>query len=130
MLDKVKMAGALIIFKGRVLIFHEDAKPYWDLPKGKMEDGETPWDTALREVWEETNIVLDKDNVRLLGEFKVLPSGTISLYKTELKDSPKLEAHMELLDDVTPPVEFKWILPEHVKQYLKEDLSDLVTRNI
>lgn len=29
---------------------------YWDFPKGQMEDGEAPFDSALREVAEETGI--------------------------------------------------------------------------
>lgn len=47
--------GAVFNQEGKVLlIFRRD---YWDLPKGKMDEGETPEETAIREVKEECGLV-------------------------------------------------------------------------
>ncbi len=38
----------------------------WDLPKGKMDKGETPLQTAVREIMEECNVHLHPDDCRFL----------------------------------------------------------------
>ena len=51
----VKAAGGLVLNeKGRLLMIYRNH--HWDLPKGKMEPGEVPAETAIREVNEECGI--------------------------------------------------------------------------
>jgi 8-oxo-dGTP diphosphatase len=57
--DVIRAAGGLVFTRNpngklRVLLVHRPAYDDWALPKGKAEDGETPEDTAVREVLEET----------------------------------------------------------------------------
>lgn len=40
---------------------------YWDLPKGKIDDGEHPFATAKRELYEETGINIENDASVFLG---------------------------------------------------------------
>ncbi|SHF73326.1 ADP-ribose pyrophosphatase YjhB, NUDIX family [Mariniphaga anaerophila] len=47
-------AGGVILSENRMLFIFRNGK--WDLPKGKIEKGELPRDTALREVGEECGI--------------------------------------------------------------------------
>ena len=52
---EMEAAGGLVFDEqGRVLVIHRRGK--WDLPKGKMEKGEDPQTTAVREVEEECGI--------------------------------------------------------------------------
>ncbi len=46
--------GAVFNPEGKVLLIHRRGS--WDLPKGKMDPGETPEQTAVREVQEETGL--------------------------------------------------------------------------
>lgn len=46
--------GAVFNADGKVLLIHRRGS--WDLPKGKMDPGETPEQTAVREVQEETGL--------------------------------------------------------------------------
>ena len=58
-------AGAFIVRDGRLLLLRRSIEPYagwWDLPGGFMEIDETPEETVLREVREETGL-----EVRLTG---------------------------------------------------------------
>ena len=51
----------------RVLLCHRTDIDLWDLPSGAMEQGETPWEAALREVEEEVGLVVKIE--RLLGVY-------------------------------------------------------------
>jgi 8-oxo-dGTP pyrophosphatase MutT (NUDIX family) len=57
----------LLDFEGRVLLAHATETTHWDIPKGHCEEGETPEVTALREMVEETGIVLRADRLKDLG---------------------------------------------------------------
>ena len=54
---------SILFFKKKILlVFHNDFDK-WVQPGGHIEKNETPEDTVLREVWEETGV-----KIRLLGE--------------------------------------------------------------
>jgi 8-oxo-dGTP diphosphatase len=52
----VRAAGGVVLRDGRVLLVHRPRYDDWTLPKGKLEDGESWEDGALREVEEETGL--------------------------------------------------------------------------
>jgi 8-oxo-dGTP pyrophosphatase MutT (NUDIX family) len=62
------ITGAAAFFcdhQGRVLLVKPGYKPGWELPGGGTDPGEYPWETARREVMEETGLELRP--VRLLA---------------------------------------------------------------
>jgi 8-oxo-dGTP diphosphatase len=63
---EIRAAGGVVIDDGRVAVVHRPHHDDWSLPKGKLEQGETWLDAAVREVAEETGL-----RCRLGGE---LPS--------------------------------------------------------
>jgi 8-oxo-dGTP diphosphatase len=52
----VRAAGGVVIREGRIVLVHRPKYDDWSLPKGKLEDGESWEDAALREVLEETGL--------------------------------------------------------------------------
>jgi len=72
----------LINPKNEILIGHPTKHPsrVWSIPKGRIEPGEIPLATALREFEEETSIKLDDTNISELSFI-----GTF-LYKTKKKE--------------------------------------------
>jgi 8-oxo-dGTP diphosphatase len=52
--SEVLAAGGLVVLDGAVLVVHRARYDDWSLPKGKLEEGETFEQAALREVLEET----------------------------------------------------------------------------
>lgn len=52
--DLIIAAGGIVLQNGRVLLVHRPRYNDWSLPKGKLDDGESPLETAIREVREET----------------------------------------------------------------------------
>jgi 8-oxo-dGTP diphosphatase len=56
MQPRVRAAGGLVVRDGTVLVVHRPRYDDWSLPKGKLEDGESFEEAALREVREETGV--------------------------------------------------------------------------
>jgi 8-oxo-dGTP diphosphatase len=53
----VRAAGGIVVDDaGRILLVHRPRYDDWSLPKGKLEDGESWEDAAVREVEEETGL--------------------------------------------------------------------------
>lgn len=47
-------AGGILFHDGKILLIHWKSKDLWELPKGTIEDGESPEKACIREVKEET----------------------------------------------------------------------------
>ena len=106
-----KSCGAIVIEDGKVLLVKHNAG-HWDFPKGHVEEGETEFETAIREVKEETNIdiKIEKEN-RYISEYspKEDVMKTVIYFLGEKiggEDKPQIE---EVSDvewvDVNKPVE-------------------------
>jgi len=62
--NKLIAAGGLVLNeKGELLMIYRRGK--WDLPKGKLDEGETIEDCAVREVMEETGLTIVERGERL-----------------------------------------------------------------
>jgi len=53
---EVRAAGGVVVRDGTVLVVHRPRYDDWSLPKGKLDDGESWEEAALREVLEETGV--------------------------------------------------------------------------
>jgi len=73
----VEAAGGVVVRNNKLLLIHRLGK--WDLPKGKIDEGETREEAALREVEEECGIITHKI-------VKHLPS-TFHIYKSPYKET-------------------------------------------
>lgn len=60
MSSKPARARAIILHDGNILMIfrRKEGKEYWTLPGGGVEEGETPEEAVIREVMEETTIVV------------------------------------------------------------------------
>lgn len=55
--------------EGRILVVRKQGTSRFMLPGGKIEVGETPDETAVREAHEELGVTLEPSRLRLLGEW-------------------------------------------------------------
>ena len=129
-MPKILSVGGLIFHKGLMLIVkdREDSK-FWNLPKGQQDEGENPTDTCLREVWEETNVVIQGPGIKTkdLGRHKYLPKKKdLHLFKIDMPDSwicPTLKCHSTWGKHNTPEiVDYKWIKLEDYPKYFSDNL--------
>ena len=112
----VRAAGGVIVRDGRVALVHRPKYDDWALPKGKLEEGESWEDAALREVWEET---------RIRGALREELS---PVEYTDPKGRPKTVRYwrMEALEegDFTPNSEIDdllWLTPDEALERLTYD---------
>lgn len=122
-----KAAGGLITnLKGEILLLFRRGK--WDLPKGKMEAGEKPEETAVREVTEETGLKNISIVKKLTDTWHSYP---ISVYGTQennkQKDVLKQTAWFQMNftgEELTIPqieediIDIQWIKQENIHRYI------------
>jgi len=85
--------GFIIHSKQGILACHPTGKPlkdgFYDLSKGHLEEGENPFDTAIRELKEETDLnffELNKGLVKDLGLFNYRPDKDLYLFYVYIND--------------------------------------------
>lgn len=78
--------GVIIINEhNEILLCHVTGQRFYDIPKGKIDDGETPTECAIRECFEETGIVFSKDNLKDLHLHDYNSSKNLHLFRTDVK---------------------------------------------
>ena len=78
---------------GRVFLAHATDTTHWDIPKGQGEPGETPADAALRELLEETGIVIGAERLLDLGRFAYRHDKDLHLFAVRVADDEVDLAH-------------------------------------
>jgi 8-oxo-dGTP pyrophosphatase MutT (NUDIX family) len=77
---KQTSAGIVITDGHQVLLGHVTNAHHWDLPKGRMDAGETALEAAVRECAEETGLQVDLDQLHALGMHDYTPKKDLWLF--------------------------------------------------
>lgn len=87
--ERVISCGILVISPSGWFLAHATRTPRWDIPKGRMDPGETPEQTALREAMEETGIDLSpfKAQLKDLGQHTYIPKKDLHLFTLEVDEA-------------------------------------------
>ncbi|WP_458076833.1 NUDIX hydrolase [Streptomyces sp. EMB26] len=110
-LHSVSVAGAVVREDGRLLAIRRADNGTWELPGGVLELSESPEDGVAREVWEETGIRVEVDE--LTGVYKNTSRGIVALV-FRCKPSGGIErtsAESTAVD---------WLTPEEVTERMGE----------
>lgn len=108
-----KLLSSAVLFtdKQRFLTVHPTNKNtnLLDIPKGEIDKGETPIETAIREFKEETSISLNKNNLHYIGKFYLHEHKDIYLFLyiidklppiTSLKCSSMTKAYGKPIEEI------------------------------
>jgi 8-oxo-dGTP pyrophosphatase MutT (NUDIX family) len=105
-----KSAGVIIILRNEKVLLCHPTKSKWfgsySFPKGGIEEGESTLDAALRELREETSVVIDKSKISNLKDpiivdylnKKGTKYKTITLYTVYINDLSEIDLTSEVID--------------------------------
>ncbi|MCK8676406.1 NUDIX hydrolase [Streptomyces lichenis] len=110
-LHSVSVAGAVVREDGRLLAIRRADNGTWELPGGVLELAESPEDGVMREVWEETGIRVEVDE--LTGVYKNTVRGVVALV-FRCKPSGGAERTSEESTAVA------WLTPEQISDRMAE----------
>jgi 8-oxo-dGTP pyrophosphatase MutT (NUDIX family) len=119
---------------GRVLLAHATETSHWDIPKGHGEQGEAPHVTALREMVEETGMVIDAARLKDLGLFVYRRDKDLHLFaararadELDLSGCVCTSMFPRRSDGVLIPEmdAYRWTEPLEVERYASRSLTRL-----
>ena len=126
-----KSCGVLIKHNNKYLLGHatgQDQKSY-GIPKGAQEKGETDKMTALRELYEETNISLPEESLsdEPIIQYKTKSGKTIVVFSAELAALPdKIFCHSIVEGRNYPEFDdFKWVTKEEALASLNNHMKKI-----
>lgn len=127
-MKKIIAAGGLVKNeKGELMMMFR--RGYWDLPKGKLDDGETIEECAVREVKEETGLRHIKLGKKIgITHHAYFDVHILSFVKKETHWFEMLAKGNEKLIPQTDEdiVEIKWVRENDMEKYLKQSYKNIV----
>ena len=117
--------GKVLNSNGELLLIYRLGK--WDLPKGKMEAGETPEQSALREVEEECGIKSLKLGKQLLNTYHVYVQNEQRILKTTYWFEMSYSGNEQLIPQKEEAIEKAvWVNTSNLSEQLSNTYNSLV----
>ena len=122
----IKAGGGFVINnKEEVLLIFRRNK--WDLPKGKLDKGETLEQCAVREVREETGLKKVKLLSPLTVTYHTYHEGTRFVLKESHWYTMTADANEKLIPQAEEQIqEIKWVPPTEVKKYFQQTYPSVI----
>lgn len=79
-------AGIVFVTDNKILLGHSTGNRHWDVPKGHVEENETPILAAIRETKEESGVTATAEELEDLGEYKYRSDKKLHLFLCREKD--------------------------------------------
>lgn len=129
MKKRLRVVGCIIRSEEKILLLYRSATEtdpsLWGVPAGKVEEGETDTQAAIREINEETSIKLDEQSLEYLGFLPIE-------YDTLIVDFPMFVVNFEKepVVKLSPRehIDFQWLEPSKVLELpdLMKDVDTII----
>lgn len=87
-MTKILSAGVIVTDLKSILLCHVTGARHWDIPKGRVDPGELEIDAAVRELYEETSIVINSSQLNFIGQFRYKKNKNLSLWLHKVDTMP------------------------------------------
>lgn len=130
--ERTLSCGILIQSPAGWLLAHATRTPRWDIPKGKIEPGETPIEAALRETKEEIGLDLSWAKYKMvdMGQHPYLPRKDLHLFRLMLDEPLDLSTcscstfiHMADGEKLPETDDYEWIPVDKVHNHIGRGLQ-------
>lgn len=118
--------GTLVINKnGQILLCHVTGTALWDIPKGMQNPGESTFETAIRELHEETGLVFSEEAFEEIGGFEYQKTKRLHLYQVRAPQNLDCLDHLVCTSYFAHPATrvpmpemdgFRWASRDEIKQ--------------
>jgi len=121
---------------GDLLLCHLTGTPYWDIPKGRLDPGESEREAALREAQEECGLRLNETSWIELGRFRYRPGKDLHLFAVlhDRIDASCLQCQSVFIDRHgrdRPEVDaYAWVPPSELERRCAPSLTEVLLRRI
>jgi 8-oxo-dGTP pyrophosphatase MutT (NUDIX family)/deoxyadenosine/deoxycytidine kinase len=109
-----KAVGCICIFEGELLLLKrvlgKSYPSYWGVPSGKIKENESPVMAVVRELFEETGILLSNDNLNEIDTYHIVNNDMSFLYTlfvTNLKSPAKIKLNSK------EHIKYGWFSPDN-----------------
>jgi len=83
---KITSCGIVVKYDDKYVIGHVSGQHHHDIFKGKMNDGETWADTAIRECKEESGLAFTESDIKFLGHFNYTQKKNLVVYIAKIQE--------------------------------------------
>jgi 8-oxo-dGTP pyrophosphatase MutT (NUDIX family) len=125
MVERIIAAGGIVENEGGKILF-QYRRGKWDLPKGKLDKGETIEECAVREVEEETGL----KNIQLDGLIGITHHSYTERQKQIDKETHwfamKVQGEQQLVPQIDEDIlELRWVAENELNEYLSNTFPNI-----